>query len=264
MPEYLHIQIPTACHENWDKMNAAVQGKFCNSCQKNVTDFTLMNNNELVNFFKKNPENICGRFNDNQLNTNLLIPRKKIPWLKYFFQVAIPAMLFSTKATAQGSVRVIEKHVIDKKKVKSLFPIQKTEITCDTKVIPGKPVLPSPEDNEPLTRTVIRVGGAISYRVIKQTKYLFPVRNSNSFTIYPNPIASGSWLNINWKNKISSDQSIEIYNLTGSLLQQETIRIDKKSNQQNIRLNPLPAGTYVLKVTDSKTRKSSSQQFIVE
>ena len=69
----------------------------------------------------------------------------------------------------------------------------------------------------------------------------------NTFSIFPNPIISNSKLNIKWKDNISSDQSIEIYNQTGNLLQQEVIRINKKTNQQSIDLKQLPAGTYVIK-----------------
>jgi hypothetical protein len=39
------------------------------------------------------------------LERDIQIPKKRIPWVKYFFQFALPAFLVSIKATAQGNVR---------------------------------------------------------------------------------------------------------------------------------------------------------------
>ena len=83
----LNLSIPTPCHENWDQMSQAEKGKFCGACQKTVVDFTTMSDRQLVDFFKKPKENVCGRFNDDQLDREILMPRKRIPWFKYFFSI---------------------------------------------------------------------------------------------------------------------------------------------------------------------------------
>ncbi len=102
------LTIPEACHENWDAMTPVQKGKFCGSCQKEVIDFTNMSDAQLVAFFKKpSTGSVCGRFMDGQLDRSIDLPRKRIPWIKYFFQFAIPAFLFSMKATAQGKPRVV-------------------------------------------------------------------------------------------------------------------------------------------------------------
>jgi len=44
---------------------------------------------------------------EDQLNRDIVIPKKRIPWLKYFFQFLIPAFFISYKATAQGKVKVV-------------------------------------------------------------------------------------------------------------------------------------------------------------
>jgi hypothetical protein len=44
-----------------------------------------------------------------QLNREIEIPGKRIPWIRYFFQIALPALIVSIKATAQkaeGKVKV--------------------------------------------------------------------------------------------------------------------------------------------------------------
>jgi hypothetical protein len=108
MSKKIQLQIPTPCHENWDKMTAAEKGRFCDSCKKTVIDFSNMSDREIAFFFKKpSTHSICGRFMEDQLNRGIQIPKKRIPWLKYFFQFALPAFLISMKTSAQKPVKKI-------------------------------------------------------------------------------------------------------------------------------------------------------------
>ncbi len=107
MPKKLHLTIPEPCHEAWDEMTPINKGRFCISCQKAVIDFTGMSDAQLVAFFKKpSTGSLCGRFAHDQLERDIDIPRKRIPWLKYFFQIALPAFLFSQKTDAQGEIKL--------------------------------------------------------------------------------------------------------------------------------------------------------------
>jgi len=110
MSKKLQLTIPKPCHENWDTMTPVQQGKFCGSCQKQVVDFSNMSDRQVAQFFKKpSTGSVCGRFMTDQLDRNIEIPRKRIPWVKYFFQFAIPAFLVSIRASAgktQGQIRV--------------------------------------------------------------------------------------------------------------------------------------------------------------
>ena len=108
MDKKLEIQLPKPCHEDWNKMIPAEQGRFCNSCQKAVVDFTGMSDAQLVAFFKKpSTGSICGRFDNVQLGRNLTIPGKRMPWLKYFLQLLVPTFLFACKAKSQGEPRIM-------------------------------------------------------------------------------------------------------------------------------------------------------------
>jgi hypothetical protein len=102
----IQLTIPEPCHENWDKMTQQDKGRFCAACQKTVVDFTDMSDREIAWFFKKPVSSVCGRFHEDQLNRNIDVPRKRIPWVKYLFQISIPALLMSAKASAQGKVVV--------------------------------------------------------------------------------------------------------------------------------------------------------------
>src|SRR5882672_521370 len=99
MGKQIQLNIPEPCHEDWDKMNPVEKGRFCDSCQKQVIDFTNMSDVQLATFFKKpSTGSVCGRFYQDQLDREMGIPRKRIPWIKYFFQIALPAFLVSAKA----------------------------------------------------------------------------------------------------------------------------------------------------------------------
>jgi hypothetical protein len=135
----INLSIPTPCHEDWAKMTQVEKGKFCTSCQKAVIDFTNMSDRQIAGFFKKPIGSVCGRFQHDQLNRDLEIPRKRIPWIKYFFQFSLPALLVSMKATAQGKTSVG----------------QDSTISC-TKTLGKVKVLPA--ENEKL----IEVGGNIT------------------------------------------------------------------------------------------------------
>ena len=68
------IRIENPCHENWNLMSRNQKGRFCNSCNKTVIDFTKMKHPEIEKYFIENTksENICGYFKSNQVeNSNI-------------------------------------------------------------------------------------------------------------------------------------------------------------------------------------------------
>jgi hypothetical protein len=97
----INLSIPEPCHENWDQMAPIERGKFCSSCQKSVVDFTGMSDRQLAEFFKKTTGSVCGRFHQDQLRRDIAIPKKRIPWIKYFFQFTWPAFVLFLKSCGQ-------------------------------------------------------------------------------------------------------------------------------------------------------------------
>ncbi len=65
-----NIQIQKPCAENFNAMTSVVDGKFCDSCQTKVIDFTKMSLDEIEIYFKNNSaQKICGRYNARHTNT---------------------------------------------------------------------------------------------------------------------------------------------------------------------------------------------------
>lgn len=60
------ISISQPCHEQWDNMHGIEGGRFCDSCQKAVTDFSKLSNNEIITFLSSNNK-VCGKFDEVQL-----------------------------------------------------------------------------------------------------------------------------------------------------------------------------------------------------
>jgi hypothetical protein len=114
MSKKFQLQIPEPCHEDWNKMTPGDKGRFCDSCQKTVHDFTGMSDVQLVAFFKKpSTGSVCGRFYNDQLERDFEISRKRLPWIKYFFQFALPVFLTTMKTHAQGKPVFKENLAVD-------------------------------------------------------------------------------------------------------------------------------------------------------
>ena len=88
-------------------MTPLEKGRYCTSCQKQVIDFTNMSDEQLIAYFRKRAkDSVCGRFMNDQLHRNISVSNKKIPWVKYFIQLLLPAVLASSKAASQGQLKI--------------------------------------------------------------------------------------------------------------------------------------------------------------
>ena len=53
MQNQINLDITTPCSENFNQFTPTPKGGFCNSCTKEVVDFTKMNANQIATFFNK-------------------------------------------------------------------------------------------------------------------------------------------------------------------------------------------------------------------
>lgn len=100
MAAHFKFEIPKPCHEDWEKMKPNENGRFCDSCTKNVTDFTAMTPIEVQDFIAKNSNaRICGRFNTTQLEPLTI----KIPSAFLFSQTQYHKMFLLALLITMGT-----------------------------------------------------------------------------------------------------------------------------------------------------------------
>ncbi|MCR9172103.1 MAG: hypothetical protein NXI10_06410 [bacterium] len=101
------ISIPEPCEENWDGMKPTGLGRYCNSCEKNIQDFSRMTDNELVQLLISNKPH-CGNFDAAQLDRVLKMDRRNLlPTLNLRAVAMGFGLLVTTSAlaTSDGNTR---------------------------------------------------------------------------------------------------------------------------------------------------------------
>ncbi len=247
------LSIPKPCHENWDAMTPEDKGRFCGACQKTVIDFIDMSDRQIAEFFKKPSGNVCGRFGGEQLNRIIEVPRKRIPWIKYFFTIALPAFLFSIKAGAQGQVRVKGKVAVCEKPVSKgdtlITPSQKSPYQ-DRPVMLGL-VMPMPEKQisrdsihtitgrvtdqygNPLQQATIQLlGGQQAVLTDNNGKFSFKTKESRGTMQVSLAGFAGSQIEFNGKDEIS----IVLNETTREMLGEVVVVKTSRKKPQNIPL----------------------------
>lgn len=131
----LNLSIPTPCHESWKNMTLSEQGRFCQSCKKEVVDFTTMNDTELLAFFtQKKSGSVCGRLVGRQLKTALPTERRTSQLPKFLLQFTLPSLLIAGEATSQVAIKQEVRIVADR--TDSL--LQQKSIDSKKKMIKGR------------------------------------------------------------------------------------------------------------------------------
>jgi len=100
MKNNIAIHIPQPCHEDWQQMTPVDKGRFCQSCAKQVVDFSLMTDRQVLNYLSTASGRVCGRFAEDQLQRPLQPTKqekKKIWWVA----AAMPLLLVFGKVGAQ-------------------------------------------------------------------------------------------------------------------------------------------------------------------
>lgn len=71
MHKNIQLYIPEPCHEDWNKMSTTQQGRYCESCCKQVIDFTTMSDQQIIDYLSNTKNKTCGRFDHDQLHRPL-------------------------------------------------------------------------------------------------------------------------------------------------------------------------------------------------
>ncbi|MBC7949522.1 MAG: carboxypeptidase-like regulatory domain-containing protein [Chitinophagaceae bacterium] len=348
MNKRIQLTINEPCHENWERMTQAEKGRFCGSCQKHVLDFTSMSDAQLAAFFKKpSTGEVCGRFFPDQLDRDVEIPRKRIPWVKYFFQFALPAFLFSSKAVAQGKV-IMGKLKVPTENLPRLTLGQASVKPAPEIFIKGKIVgfdnLPVPFATVAIvgTRAIVAADSIGEFKIVnpgetatillqvssvgyktkevmlnalsasekpitiqlaaldlsevvgvmmgvilrKETRFI-PTKKMDStekctdtetkkkaiepplnqkspmIKVYPNPVASGSTINISCEQLEEGYYLMRLSSQSGQELQKKQIWIDADARIINMEVPVVATGNYILTLSNKETGKTLSEKIVI-
>lgn len=218
-----------------------------------------------------------------QLNRDIEIPKKRIPWLKYFFQFALPAFLISVKASAQhkskqatiGDTIIVKTPVHPHKQISSISAEMKLPAESNYAF---KQNIEEPKQTPSfIEQSLVGFAGAVV--VVRQTskvkcdkKKAHPTSllkkifkdTSGNFKIYPNPVQSNSTLNIEWNQKVAANTIIQLFTQSGQMVFIKELNGNSKVGSASIQIPVLRPGNYFLKATNRATGQSHTEKLVIE
>jgi hypothetical protein len=100
MKPAIQLNIGTPCQENWFAMTAADQGRFCQTCTKQVVDFSTMTDQQILYYLSQASGSICGRLAGHQLQRPL-VPAAQQPKTKWWWTLLMPLLMVFDRVSAQ-------------------------------------------------------------------------------------------------------------------------------------------------------------------
>ena len=103
------LSIPQPCHESWNEMTPVEKGRFCQSCQKTVTDFSTLSDSQLIELLKSKQATTCGRLTASQLNRVISVPvpeKRRKPLISIAAVVAALTIVIPSAKAAAFSAKV--------------------------------------------------------------------------------------------------------------------------------------------------------------
>ena len=141
MENQLKLNVNSPCSENYNLFTPTSKGGFCDSCQKEVIDFTSMNGEEIINYFKtKTTQETCGRFKNSQLSTYAIKPErnKRLSFLKGISVALLSLFSFGIAQAQEGNPKVDTK--INVPQAQQTFLV-KGHVSDETYPLPGVNIL---------------------------------------------------------------------------------------------------------------------------
>ncbi|MCB9205070.1 MAG: carboxypeptidase-like regulatory domain-containing protein [Flavobacteriales bacterium] len=90
----IKLSVPEPCHEKWSEMTQSEKGRFCTSCQKEVVDFSILTDDQLINRLSKATGKTCGRFHRVQLD-KCISPTKEVKGQNKFHLLLTSLLVFA-------------------------------------------------------------------------------------------------------------------------------------------------------------------------
>ena len=125
------IRIDSPCHENWHQMSDAEKGKHCAACNKNIIDFSILTDAEIIQYIESNKEaEMCGRFNTSQIERPLLLqdPIFNMPRYNRLFAGLLTISTIAFTAACHNYQPQENKHEVKEENLLGVIGIDKNDI----------------------------------------------------------------------------------------------------------------------------------------
>jgi hypothetical protein len=166
------LSIPKPCNEDWERMTATEQGRFCNACAKEVVDFSKMSDKEVLNyFFTIKDQNVCGRALPTQLERDIVLPKDPVKTKYWYWNYITLLFLFFNKSSAakiHGGVSIHTSQPVFKSNLSPKFLLGKHvgNPKRSTRMIAGKI---TNEQGKGISAAIVKIKG--NHTIIKADKY---------------------------------------------------------------------------------------------
>ncbi|GAB4041808.1 carboxypeptidase-like regulatory domain-containing protein [Spirosoma jeollabukense] len=121
----IELAIAAPCQQRWQGMKPKESGRFCDSCQKTVVDFTAMTDQQIGAYFSDQPKNVCGRFTAGQLNRDVVLAQNTSnSGLKQRWLGLMTAGLLSWSSAPGQTTQLPEQNVLISERVTPELPAQ--------------------------------------------------------------------------------------------------------------------------------------------
>jgi hypothetical protein len=247
MNRNVQLRIASPCDEDWSAMWPEEKGRFCGACSKTVVDFSMMTDEEVIQFLGRAGQNVCGRFAEEQLERDysLVATDRRRGWRGWWHWL-VAGLLVTAEARGQVPVKT-EVVKVERVKVgeKASGDSIKVKVLDTVKVICYGMV------------RCRRVMGAVSVRmeisresIVKDSLAAVGLLPKPEPEIYPNPVRRGGTFTLNWRQSEPGSYDVSIYNASGALVEHRKIEVGGKEQIDLLSLPPaLPAGMYFLRAS---------------
>lgn len=181
--QQFQLSIPEPCHQSWEQMTPTEQGRFCKACAKEVIDFSMMTDSEVLNYFNTlSHENVCGRALPTQLERNITPyanPVKKRFWYWHYITMLFLFFNKTSNAKPQGGIAVTDLNKKGKTPLVSNFQFSQTEKynTANSRIISGKI---TDDNNKGIPYAIVKIKG--TGKMVKADAYGVYVIKVNTAT----------------------------------------------------------------------------------
>ncbi|HLG41151.1 MAG TPA: T9SS type A sorting domain-containing protein [Chitinophagaceae bacterium] len=110
-----------------------------------------------------------------------------------------------------------------------------------------------------ITSSVVPESGIVDTSIAKS-----PADIPSMIKVYPNPVISGTNINIGCQKLKEGYYSLQLSNLSGQQVLNKQTWIDSEMQVLNIDIPKVSAGVYFLKLTNKETNKRFTQKIIIQ